>query len=351
MPRIVTLIAFLVLGTCSAAIAETFPWIEPTIEGIETRVNEAMSILLDRSVPEATVAEFKIEGSHGEPALKIARKQGLQSTTPKFRMEYQKAFDDGYEPEVLEFGLPQTARSLVYYRGNIYGWRYQAQKQNQFRLKGGISWDQIAAHQPWLEWQSDARKFILRVGEAAAGILKTYTPDEKITLYRGTVPNESWFLASLQKMIAANACDSDVLKSLSHRARTSSQVHQAAEKELQQPASSCSQIVEHLIAALASDLKRSESGHGAYFYTAERAYAAVFAKGSLVKVQFTRRDLEPLAAAKNLYFGTEDASEFAFIGVDGLKALLHAYVGSETPPLSSQDFYRPHFIWEDNERK
>lgn len=353
MIRATALIAILSMFGAAAVAGEPSPSIESTVKAIEERVNEALPILLDRNLPDAVAAEFHLSGPDAEEgALMRARKQGLQSATPEFRMEYQTNIEvEGLEPEIIEFGLPNSARSLIYYRGNLYGWRYQAIRQNQFREIGKISWDQINSQQPWLEWQPEEHKFKLRIGGAAAGILGTYSPDEQITLFRGTVPNEAWFLDSIQKMINQRECGANILKSLSQRSRPQTQVHFIAEQELKRKHSSCQEIAEHLISAIAVDLESSRSGHGAYFYSAEKGYAAVFAKGkgSVVKVQFTRKELKKLASANKLYFGTEDASEFAFIGADGVRALVRGYVGSEETPINPA-YYSPHFIWQDDSK-
>lgn len=278
-----------------------------TVESVESRVNQAVSILRATETPAWIAREFHEPGAAFEKVSIWLR--GKDGPVPP--------------EETLRF----TNHYLVYFRGNLFSYQFHNRRAQAGK---DVTWSALNQSQPWFEWNSQSQKYELRIGNANRGVLSTYSKHEKIRLYRGTIPEEELFLKAMKSMVERNICDSSVLQSLMGISRPETEISKALSSLLNQSSSSgrCSTIADQLIEAFAKDLNSRSSSHGALFFSAESEYAERFAKGTVLEIQVSRDELAALIPTDSLYIGCENGSEFALIGLAGLKTIIRGFVGS-----------------------
>lgn len=70
-------------------------------------------------------------------------------------------------------------------RGGIAAFNYNIYAEGYYRMVAGPKLFEKIKNQPWLEWDATTRKYKLRYGSTAAGLLRNYLKDGKVKVYRG----------------------------------------------------------------------------------------------------------------------------------------------------------------------
>jgi hypothetical protein len=321
--------------TCETLLLKYIP---SSPDEIFSRGRLAVNALLDPNVPPSVAAEFDFGVGPNPDSLQSVKMTKFPSMADEDIPHYPLFKPEANQPILLDSQMPRPESRLSYFGGDFFSDSYFARHQDTAGLNNLEAWKKFIQHQPWLEWVNG--QYVLRLSGASERILNA-TPGDRVTLYRGTVPQEFELNKILNRLSldSAHSQETSELKTsalaeLSKVVNPTSNLGKKLQDLVEHPSSNQSgnqsgaDVVRSLTDAYATDLFGRENNQGALFVTTSLTKAKQFTKGSVISYSISKKALQNLIAKNTLYVGVENEVEMAFIGPDAIRQLSASMIDS-----------------------